>query len=112
MFIKDEILGKIIKQVLLEEGVANADGVVQKIMNELVKWQTVVAQEGAKKGGRKKKDINLKVVQRQLDAKVPFTVIAASQHVSEGTLRRKLMEEGYNPRNDILRPQPKNSSSG
>jgi DNA-binding Lrp family transcriptional regulator len=36
-------------------------------------------------------------VKKQINAGVPFTAIAASQKVSEGTLRRRLREEGINP---------------
>jgi hypothetical protein len=45
------------------------------------------------KGGRPQKKINFDVVEKQINAKVPFTAIAASQKMSEGTLRRRLNEQ-------------------
>jgi len=93
MFIKNDILASTIKGVLQSEGIPNLDTLTQKIMDELVRYQRSIAKEGSVKGGRPKKDINLKVVQKQLEAKVPFTAIAASQKVSEGTLRRRIKEE-------------------
>ena len=53
------------------------------------------ANEGSEKGGRPKKKINFDTVQKQLSAGVPFTAIATSQKVSEGTLRRRMGKKGY-----------------
>ena len=69
------------------------DSVVQRIMDELVRWQKAIAKEGSVKGGIPEKKINFDTVEKQINAKVPFTAIAASQKVSEGTLRRKLRED-------------------
>jgi len=43
-----------------------------------------------------KKIITLNAVKKQLKAEVPFTAIAASQKVSEGTLRRRMREGSIN----------------
>lgn len=68
--------------------------------------------KGTQKATHPKKRINWIVVKKQLDAGVDMATIAASQHVSEGTLRRRMREKGYNFHNDIVPSQPKTSSSG
>jgi len=79
--------------VLVSEGISDPITLTQKIMDELIKWQKAKAKEGSKKGGRPKKKINFDTVKKQLSAGVSFTAIAASQKVSEGTLRRRMKEK-------------------
>ena len=88
--VKNEVLESVIEKILVARGVPNADVLTLEIMDELVKWHRSIAKAGSEKGGRKRKGINMKIVQRQPEAKVPFTAIAASQKVCEGTLRRRL----------------------
>ena len=93
MFIRNEDAKSIIKGVLVSEGISDPDTLTQKVMDELVKWQQSVALKGSKKGGRPEKKINFDTVRKQLAAGIDMTTIAASQKVSEGTLRRRMKEE-------------------
>jgi hypothetical protein len=96
MFIKNEILASLVEGVLRSVGIANAEDITQKIMDELTTWQRTVAREGSKQGGRKEKQINMKVVQKQLSAGIDLTTIAASQKVSVSTLHTRLISSGSN----------------
>ncbi len=93
MFIKNEHLASLVKSVLETEGVHNADSLTQKVIDRLTSWQRSTALQGSEKAGHPKKKINWSVVKKQLDAGVDMTTIAASQHVSESTLRRRIKEE-------------------
>lgn len=93
MFIKNEILASFIRDALKREGVSNSDALVQKIMDRLTSWQKETALKGSESAPHPKKRINWTVVKKQLDAGVDLTTIAASQHVSEGTLRRRIKEK-------------------
>jgi hypothetical protein len=88
MFIKNNILASTIKDRLKSEGIPDPDTLTQKIMGK--QWQQAMSKEGAEKSkGRPKKDINIKIVRKQLEAKVPFSVVAASQKVNEGTEKKE-----------------------
>lgn len=93
MFIRDEDLSTVVKGVLEREGVANPDILAQKIMDRLVQWQRETALKGSGKATHPKKRINWTTVRKQLAAGIDMTTIAASQKVSEGTLRRRMKEE-------------------
>lgn len=99
MFLKKEEIEYVVKRVLEQEGLADADKLTRTIMAALVKLQKLKAKKGftaAKDGGklchRPKKPINFDIVKKQKAAGVPLTSIAASQHVSEQTLRNRLNE--------------------
>jgi hypothetical protein len=93
MFVKKDIVWNIIN-VLVTESTPNSDTLTQKIMDELTIYQRSIAKEESVKGGRPQKNINLDTVKKQLSAGVPFTAIAASQKVREGTLRRRIKGGG------------------
>jgi len=93
MFVSDKDLANLVKGVLESEVVANPDILAQKIMDRLVQWQRETALKGSGKATHPKKRINWTTVQKQLAADVDMTTIAASQKVSEGTLRRRMKEE-------------------
>ena len=92
MFIKDKDLAILVKDVLESEGVANPDILAQKIIDHLVQWQREIALKGSEKATHPKKRINWTTVRKQLAAGIYMTTIAASQKVSEGTLRRRMKE--------------------
>jgi len=94
MFVRDKDLANLVKGVLESEGVANPDILTQKIMDRLVQWQRETALKGSGKATHPKKRINWTTVRKQLSAGIDVTTIAASQKVSEGTLRRRMKEEG------------------
>lgn len=90
MFLKDNEVELTIKRVLHSEGIDDDAGITKKIMEELLTLQHQKAEKGSKKATHPKKHINFDIVKKQLDVGVPFTQIAASQHVSEQTLKKRL----------------------
>ena len=89
MFIKNYTLECLVEEVLRSEGISNADIITEKIMSKLTQYH----RDASKKGGRPQKKINFDIVDRQIQAKVPFNAIAASQKVSEDTLRKRIREK-------------------
>lgn len=100
MILTPHEISSIVKQILEEAGVANAEELSIRIARNLVTLQKEKARKGftaAQAKGvvchRPKKHIDFDEVKRELLNGVAFVSVAANQHVSESTLRKRLKEE-------------------
>ena len=92
MFLKNEDVAYIIKGVIAKKGVADAENLTKAIMEKLEERQKAKAKKGSEVADHPKKHINFDSVKKQIKSGVSLNKIAASEGVSEQTLRRRLKE--------------------
>lgn len=92
MYLKNSVIEEVVGEELRIAGVSDCDNITQKIMDRLTYMQREIALQGSKKSQGKRKTVNWKKVDAQLEAGIDQTTIAASQKVSVSTLQKLLKE--------------------
>jgi DNA invertase Pin-like site-specific DNA recombinase len=90
MYLKNSVVEDIVMKVLKEAGINNAEALTQEILQRLTKLQKEIALKGSKLATPPTKPVNMKKVQKQLDAGIDQTTIAAGQKISVSTLQKRL----------------------